>query len=79
MTDTKTQIGAATMNADSARTETDQLRAALDELLAVKDLRKKVREAFFNGDVDIACRLDDEYDRREPLAWEVARRLREKT
>lgn len=78
MTDTNTHIGAAT-NAEAARTETDQLRAALDELIAVKDLRKKVREAFFDGNVDIGCRLDDEYDRREPLAWEVARRLMGKT
>jgi hypothetical protein len=57
----------------------EQLAAALDELIAVKDLRRQVREAFFNGNVDLGCKLDDDYDRRDPLAWAEARKLREKT
>jgi hypothetical protein len=56
----------------------EQLAAALDELIACDDLQTKTNKARGEGDDYEATSLEDEYMARDPLAWEVARRLRGK-
>jgi hypothetical protein len=52
------------------------LRAALDELIYLKDMKEEVAN-LLAGDLFLAKRA--EYLNRQPLAWAVARKLRGKT
>jgi len=62
-----------------AADQIEQLGAALDELIACKDLIDSVPELLteIHGH-PIHGRNYAEYQRRKPRAWEVARRLRGK-
>ena len=70
-----------------AANEIVALRAAMDELIALKNLKERYTEANFvavtKGDRDVALALkaeyENEYKNRQPLAWAEARRLRGKT
>lgn len=62
--------------ADQAR-ECQALRDALTELVACKDLKARVRVddlcTYGIADAERAQAREDEYIRREPLAWDAAR------
>lgn len=58
-------------------TELIALRAAMDELIACKDMQDRYINAWMAPAE--SCRLITEISRREPLAWAEARRLRGKT
>lgn len=51
------------------------VRAALQELVALKDLKDRLEGPLLNarGNERQWCEVSDEYERRKPLAWAAAR------
>jgi hypothetical protein len=65
---------------EAMRKETEQLRAALDELIACEALQARIKaynpQHLWNVDQQqVFAEMHDQYARRDPLAWAEARRL----
>ena len=75
-------IEAGLMTATENETELIALRAALDELIACRDLKEHIDKLCSSGErveINDLRRLRLDYELRKPLAWAEARRLRGKT
>lgn len=65
---------------DKLQSANESLKAALKELVELKDMKEKLESVEYSGVnftewTDEHSQLEQDYNIREPLAWEAARKL----